>query len=37
MGIDKLFDTLKIDQSKRELLRFKSMMASFSESPAWDE
>lgn len=33
VGIDRLFDTLKIDQSKRELLRFKSKMVSFSESP----
>ena len=33
MGIDKLFDTLKIDQAKRVQLRFKSLIASFSESP----
>ncbi|PIF06004.1 MAG: DNA primase [Draconibacterium sp.] len=31
-AIDKLYDDLKIDEDKRNLLRFKSKMASFSES-----
>ncbi|WP_372934171.1 DUF349 domain-containing protein [Mariniphaga sediminis] len=31
-AIDKLFDDLKLDESKRNLLKFRSKMASFSES-----